>query len=119
MKERVISGVVIAALIVGAGLLGGFPLAVLIMVCSRLGLQEPARGTADLNSGEKVNALTGTMLAMTAIYYVGLMIFQARWGSVPDQPVLSSDFFTTVVIIAAFLGIMTVYVLTFPKFRSE
>ena len=26
MKERVISGVVIAALIVGAGLLGGFPL---------------------------------------------------------------------------------------------
>ena len=119
MKERVISGVVIAALIVGAGLLGGFPLAVLIMVCSMIGFQELARATAVLNSGEKVNALTGTMLVMTAVYYVGLMIFQARWGSVPDQLVLASDFFTTVVIIAAFLGIMTVYVLTFPKFRSE
>ena len=37
MKERVISGVVIAALIVGVGLLGGYPLAVLIMVCSMIG----------------------------------------------------------------------------------
>jgi len=119
MKERVISGVVIAALIVGAGLLGGYPLAVLIMVCSMIGFQELARATAVLQSEEKVNILSGFVLVMTAVYYAGLMAFQARWGSVPDQLVLASDFFTTVIIIAAFLGIMTVYVLTFPKFRSE
>ena len=119
MKERVISGVVIAALIVGAGLLGGYPLAVLIMVCSMIGFQELARATAVLQSEEKVNTLSGFVLVMTAVYYAGLMAFQARWGSVPDQLVLASDFFTTVIIIAAFLGIMTVYVLTFPKFRSE
>ena len=118
-KERVISGVVIAALIVGAGLLGGYPLAVLIMVCSMIGFQELARATAVLQSEEKVNTLSGFVLVMTAVYYAGLMAFQARWGSVPDQLVLASDFFTTVIIIAAFLGIMTVYVLTFPKFRSE
>jgi hypothetical protein len=36
MKQRVISGVIIAALIVGAGVLGGYALAVLIMVCSMI-----------------------------------------------------------------------------------
>ena len=119
MKERVISGVVIAALIVGAGLLGGFPLAVLIMVCSMIGFQELARATSVLESTQKVNTLTGFALVMTAVYYAGLIVFQARWGAAPDQMVLASDFFTTVIIIAAFLGTMSVYVLTFPKFRSE
>lgn len=119
MRERVISGVVIATLIVGAGLLGGYPLAVLIMVCSMIGYQELARATAVLQTGEKVNALTGVVLAITLAYYFGLMVFLTRWGTAPDQLVLASDFFTTVIIIAAFLGCMTVYVLTFPKFRSE
>jgi hypothetical protein len=36
MKQRVISGVIIAALIVGAGVLGGYALAALIMVCSMI-----------------------------------------------------------------------------------
>ena len=119
MKERVISGVVIAALIVGAGLLGGFPLAVLIMVCSMIGFQELARATSVLESTEKVNTLTGFALVMTAVYYAGLMILQTRWGTVPSQLIFSSDFFTAVIIVADFLGIMTIYVLTFPRFRSE
>ncbi len=119
MKERVISGVVIAALIVGAGLLGGFPLAVLIMVCSMIGFQELARATSVLESTEKVNTLTGFALVMTAVYYAGLIVFQARWGAAPDQMVLTSDFFTTVIIIAAFFGIMSVYALTFPTFSPE
>ena len=103
MKERVISGVVIAALIVGAGLLGGFPLAVLIMVCSMIGFQELARATSVLESTEKVNTLTGFALVMTAVYYAGLIVFQARWGAAPDQMVLASDFFTTVIIIDALI----------------
>ena len=119
MKLRVISGVVIAALIVAGGLLGGYPLAVLIMVCSMIGYQELARAVGVLENGQKVNMLTGFVLAMTAVYYAGLMILQARWGDIPDQLVFASDFFTTVIIVAVFLGIMTIYVLTFPKFRSE
>ena len=94
MRERVISGVVIATLIVGAGLLGGYPLAVLIMVCSMIGYQELARATAVLQTGEKVNALTGVVLAITLAYYFGLMVFLTRWGTAPDQLVLASDFFT-------------------------
>ena len=119
MKERVISGVVIAALIVGAGLLGGYPLAVLIMVCSMIGYYELARATGVTQSGEKVNVLTGFTLTAAAIYYLGLMVLQARFGSVTSQLIYLSDFLTAVIIVAAFLGIMTIYVLTFPKFRSE
>ena len=33
--------------------------------------------------------------------------------------VFASDFFTMVIIVAVFLGLMTIYVLTFPRFRSE
>jgi len=119
MKQRVISGVIIATLIVGAGLLGGYPLAVLIMVCSMIGFQELVRSVGVLESGEKVNLLTGFALIMSAVYYIGLMIVNARWGAQPDQLVFASDFFTMVVIVVAFLGLMTIYVLTFPRFRSE
>ena len=119
MKERVISGVVIAALIVGVGLLGGYPLAVLIMVCSMIGYYELAHATGVTQSGEKVNVLTGFTLTAAAIYYLGLMVLQARFGSVTSQLIYLSDFLTAVIIVAAFLGIMTIYVLTFPKFRSE
>ena len=97
MKQRVISGVIIAALIVGAGLLGGYVLAALIMVCSMIGFQELVR----------------------AAYYLGLMAVQARLSADPQQMVFASDFYTTIIIIAAFLGLMTIYVLTFPRFRSE
>ena len=119
MKERVISGVIIAALIVGAGLLGGYPLAVLIMVCSMIGLQELARATGVLESGQKVNALTGFAHGVTALFHVGLMVLWARWGADPGGLVRTMDFYTIMIIVAAFIGIMTVYVLTFPTFRSE
>lgn len=119
MKERVISGVIIAALIVGAGLLGGYPLAVLIMVCAMIGFQELARATGVLEDGVKVNLLTGFVHGVTLVYYLGLMILEARWGAEPGRLVFASDFFTTVIIVAAFLGIMSIYVLTFPKYKSE
>ena len=119
MKQRVISGVIIAALIVGAGFLGGFVLAALIMVCSMIGFQELTRSTGVLETGQKVNPLTGFALVMTAAYYLGLMALQVKWGADPQQMVFASDFFATIIIVGAFLGLMTIYVLTFPKFRSE
>ena len=119
MKQRVISGVIIAALIVGAGLLGGYVLAALIMVCSMIGFQELARATGVLEDGQKVNPLTGFSLVMAAAYYLGLMAVQARLSADPQLMVFASDFYAAIIIIAAFLGLMTIYVLTFPKFRSE
>ena len=119
MKQRVISGVIIAAVIVGFGLLGGYPLAVLLMVCSMIGYQELGRAAGFLEESERVNLLTGLAMGITVIYYTGLMILQHRWASQPDRLVLASDFYTLLIIVAAFIALMTAYVLTFPKYRSE
>ena len=110
MKQRVISGVIIAALIVGAGFLGGFVLAALIMVCSMIGFQELTRSTGVLETGQKVNPLTGFALVMTAAYYLGLMALQVKWGADPQQMVFASDFFATIIIVGAFLGLLMAFV---------
>ena len=119
MKQRIISGTIIAAVIVAFGLMGGYPLALLIMVCSLIGYQELARAAGFLDSSEKVNILTGLASGITVIYYIGLMILQSRWGAQPDQMVFASDFFTVMIIVIAFIALMTAYVFTFPRFKSE
>ena len=119
MKQRVISGVVIAIMIVIFGLLGGYPLAALIMICSMIGCQELSRATGILESEKNINILTGLAHGLTLIYYCGLMILQARWGDIPDKMVYTNDLFTVMIIVAAFLGFMAVYVVSFPRFKSE
>ena len=119
MKQRVISGTVIAAVIVGFGLLGGYPLAALMMISSMIGFQELARAAGVLEASEKVNLLTGLALSAAVIYYTGLMILAFRWGDQPDRLVLASDLFTVMVIIAVFILLMTAYVFTFPRFKAE
>lgn len=119
MRERIISGVVIAAMIVGFGLAGGYPLWVLIMVCSMIGYQELLRAAGVLAKEEKYNAVSAVGLVMSAVLYAGFMFLQARSGSDPGRLAMTSDFWAITVVVLAFLLMMTVYVLTFPKFRSE
>ena len=119
MKQRVISGTVIAAVIVGFGLIGGYPLAALMMIASMIGFQELARAAGVLEASEKANILTGLALSAAVIYYTGLMLLQFRWADQPDRLVFASDLFTVMVIIAAFILLMTAYVFTFPKFKAE
>ena len=101
MKQRVISGVIIAVLIIALGLLGGTFLAIPIMLCSMIGYAELGRAVGFLQKDQKVNLMTG------------------RWGSDPRTMVYASDFFTMVILIAAFLALMIAYVMTFPAYRSE
>lgn len=122
MKQRVISGTVIAAVIVGFGLIGGIPLAALMMVLSMIGFKELGLAAGFWDSTDNKlwgNLLSGIGLLFTAVYYIGLVVLQSRWGTQPDQMVFKSDFFTMIVVVITFLAMMTVYVLTFPKFRSE
>ena len=119
MKQRVISGVIIAAVIVCFGLAGGYPLAALMMICSMIGYRELARAAGFLESDKKTNILTGLALGVTVIYYTGLMILQSRWGSQPDRLVFASDLFTVMIIVTTFISQMAAYVFTFPKYKSE
>ena len=63
--------------------------------------------------------MTGLALGITVVYYIGLIILESRWGSDPRTMVYASDFFTMVILIAAFLALMVAYVMTFPAYRSE
>ena len=119
MKQRVISGVIIAVLIIALGLLGGTFLAIPIMLCSMIGYAELGRAVGFLQKEQKVNLMTGLALVITVVYYVGLIILETRWGSDPRTMVYASDFFTMVILIAAFLALMIAYVMTFPAYRSE
>ena len=119
MKERIISGTVIAVMIVLFGLLGGYPLAILIMVCSMIGYQELVRAAGVLAKEDKYNAISAVGLVMTVVLYAGFMVLETRLGGDPRQLVLTSDFWAMLVIVLAFLVMMAVYVLTFPRFRSE
>ncbi|MBQ8986899.1 MAG: phosphatidate cytidylyltransferase [Lachnospiraceae bacterium] len=119
MKQRVISGVVIAVLIVVLGLIGGPILASPIMVCSMIGYGELGHACGFLKKEQKANLLTGIALGITAVYYIGLILLESRWGSDPQTMVYASDFFTMVILVAAFLALMIAYVLTFPAYRAE
>ena len=119
MKQRVISGVIIAAMIVVFGLLGGYPLAALLLVCSLIGYRELVSAVGIEGKEEKIGALAAAGYAMTILLYGGLMIMQARWGTDSKQMVSASNFYLLAVIIVSFLVMMTVYVFRFPKYRSE
>ncbi|HAB94943.1 MAG TPA: phosphatidate cytidylyltransferase [Lachnospiraceae bacterium] len=119
MRERIISGVIIAAMIVGFGLAGGYALAFLIMVCSIIGYQELVKATGVLEKGENAKLLTLIGVGMAVVLYMGLMVIQARHGEDPGHMVFASDFLTMVVIVVTFLGMMTAYVLNFPGYSSE
>ena len=70
MKQRVISGVIIALLIVGLGLLGGIFLAIPIMLCSMIGYGELGHAAGFLQKEQKANLMTGLALGITVIYYI-------------------------------------------------
>ncbi len=118
MKQRIISGTVIAVFIVVFGVLGSYPLAVLLMICSAIGYHELAKVCKVTEDG-KHNVLTDIGYIMTVVYYVGLMVIQYLKGTDPTEMLHSADFFTMVIVAGTFLMTMTGYVFTFPKFRAE
>ena len=137
MKQRVISGVVIAVLVVVLGLVGNsYPLAIVMMACGMIGFAELCRAcgvaSADgvaagdvTDAGGKGNGLYGGMnglvktgMLMTAVYYAGLVLIQ--YFDSADMQVMfhRANLLTMVMIVLTFLVIMSLYVLTFPKFEA-
>ena len=131
MKVRVISGIVIGVLCVVFGLLGGAPLGVLLLCCAMIACHEMYRacssssgagggeGRAAEGTGTAPSVQTGyrtpevLSLAAAAAYYAALVVMHAAGrdlchGAVPAVLCLAG----------LFLALMTVYVLTFPKYRA-
>lgn len=105
-KTRLLSGAVVAALMLIFTWLGGVYLPAFLLVVSLVGLFEFYRATGLIKEGA-VNFIAVTGFGVTVIYYLVLMVL------VEDLFML---LFLTVVFIIVMLG---TYVFTFPKYSSK
>ena len=110
MKQRIISGVLIAIVTIGLGLIGGYPIAAVLLVCSLIGYYELVRACGVHGSGERTNALEIAGFAATALYYLGIMFL-------PE--VINPNLLTLAVILGLVLALMAIYVFTFPRFHAN
>lgn len=130
MKKRIISGVIIALLIIGLDVPGSYPLCLMYMLCSIIGYMELTAVLCNPPSSKKKGqirrwnsipdliAIPG--LILTVVYYAGLMYIEWRYGLVNTSGMVSaSDFWTLMILALDFLLTMVVYVYTFPRRRSS
>lgn len=130
MKERIISGVILAAAIIGLDLIGSYPLSLALMLCSIIGYCElTAVLCSPFSSKKKKGAepagkipdlIAFPGLVLTIVYYVGLMYIEWRYGLVNPQGMISaSDFWTLLMLSLVFLLTLVIYVFTFPRRKSS
>ncbi|MBE6005891.1 MAG: phosphatidate cytidylyltransferase [Sarcina sp.] len=130
MRQRIISGLIIAAAIILLGFAGSYPLCIAVMLCSIIGYLEltavlcPGPSSKKKRPAEKrgrgpdLIAVPGLLL--TVVYYAGLMVIEWRYGLVNTPAMISaSDFWTIILLAADFLLTMGVYVYTFPRRKSS
>ena len=129
MKKRIISGVVLAVLIIGLGFTGSYPLWMMCLLCSVIGYMELTAVLCRSASSKKKGipprwnarpdliAMPG--LILTVVYFAGLMYIEWRYGLVNREGmIMMSDFWTSMLLALDFLLTMVVYVYTFPRRRS-
>lgn len=115
MKERVVSGFFIAVLIVVLALTGGFPLGLVLMVCSLIGYDELMRACGVTRDSARVTPLTAVGFGSTVLLYGALLVLSitARGAEYAE----ASDFWMILVVVLDLLVSMGVYVLTFPRYE--
>ncbi len=129
MKERIISGVIIAAAIIGLGLVGSYPLGMALMLCSIIGYYELTKVLCSSAASRKKKGgdapkkapdlITYPGIILTAVYYAGLMLIEWRYGLVNSAGMVSAyDFWTLLILSLDFLLTMGIYVFTFPRRKS-
>ena len=130
MKERIISGVILAAAIIGLGLIGSYPLSMALMLCSVIGYYELTSILCSSASSKKKKAVEEKKrrfdliawpgLVLSVVYYGGLMFIEWRYGLVNTPGMVSaSDFWTLLILSLDFLLTMGIYVFTFPRRKSS
>lgn len=133
MKERVISGIIIAVLAIVLGIAGGPALGIVLMACAMLAYYEltSALGVVDTKK-ERFNALEVTGLVISALYYIILIYYSMtevtmkETGTIftrgPEDPapfVECADSLAWIAVIAIFLVEMIVFIVTYPRFETS
>ncbi len=106
-KTRLLSGIVIAIVMIGFTYLGGVYLAAVLLLASLIGMFEFYRATGVLTDGRRIDPVTGIGYAFAVIYYVLMHITGQS---------MSTLVFTTVVFL---LVLLATYVFTFPRYKAN
>ncbi len=125
--KRMISGVVILMLTIVLGAVGGPVLATALCIIASIGYFEFTNATKVKEEGQRINALQIVGL-VTIIAYFGAILLQddlycpdvmKEWFS---KNVGTFNLFTVLILlifILGFIGILYVYIFTFPKFKFQ
>lgn len=121
MKERIISGTIIAAAIVVLGLVGGYPLANVLLICSLIGYYELMKACGVLKlvrkRQEQFNMISIIGFAFTAALYFMLQVCAGMYTG--PELVQKSDFWTLCIVVAFFMVSMAGYVFAFPGYDGN
>lgn len=121
MKERIISGTIIAAAIVVLGLVGGYPLANVLLICSLIGYYELMKACGVLKlvrkRQEQFNMISVIGFASTAALYFMLQVCAGMYTGY--DLVQKSDFWTLCIVVTFFMVSMAGYVFAFPKYDGN
>lgn len=121
MKQRVISGIFIAFITVGVGWFGGPVIAAILLAAALIGFYELCRATGVVKDGKIINGLTGSGYLATILYYGGLMFGNTEFSLFAQKGVSVSaaiNMFSLALIILTICAILSVYVLTFPRYQG-
>lgn len=118
MKTRVISGVIIAAAVIVLGVIGGPALAVVLLVCSTIGFYEMT-GVLGVHGSEGRKWIVPELLCeIAAVIYYAVLIRLGETETGTDFINVTNNL-ALITLLAVFLVNMTVYVLTFPRYKAD
>ncbi len=107
---RLVSGIVLLALIILGGILGGWFLFGLVLLISVIGYSEFVR----------VFGVQGNILGISGLFVSALLVFLTGMGGQEIfGGILIPLVFLPVLFLVYFLFLMAVYVFTFPRYRTE
>ncbi len=110
MKTRVISGVVIALLIVFTGYVGSYPLLAFLFICSVIAFYEMFRALGGLKEDRKISFPVAAGTAAVCVYYICL-------GSAGSS--LKADRVFGSVLIVYVIALMLYGIIRFPAFDEK
>ena len=103
---RLLSGIVLVVAALVTLILGGPVLAAVTLVISLIGYMELSKATGIHTKEKKINGLEAVGILGTLAYYAAI--------SFSDNMLLA-----VIAVVGVFMGSMCVYVITFPKYKSE
>ena len=111
-RTRLLSGILLVAIALAVFIAGGSVLAVALLLISVIAYQELT--AACKVRGEEMSPSSPVLVGcvMTLVYYVGICLALARDITLTFQSMV-------MVVVAAFLAFLFVYVFTFPKFHAN